>query len=232
MPSKPFLYLSLFFAYFFLTTFVLFKQTHTMLQQLLASLLLSCSFAATTTISNLENNASDYLVVVMNNELIFDAIAMEEETEENTALPEVLILEQPEFGTIALNPDNSFTFSPIADVCEETDAFSYLVNGPNGIDTVQIKIEILCEPLTILGGFTPNNDGVNDSFTILGIQNFPNNSLAIFDANGKEIYYMKGYKNDWSGIMDDGTLAPESMYYYVFHDGNKYHSGYMKIHHK
>ena len=196
-----------------------------MIQQLLTVFLLFTIFfnAQATTFTE---EPDDYLVVMMNNELIFDVITA---TEEADTPPEVLILEQPQFGEIILNPDYSFTFSPLANVCEEMDRFSYLVNRPTGLDTVQVSIEILCEPLTILGGFTPDGDGVNDTFTILGVQNFPNNSLAVFDANGKEIYYMKGYKNEWDGALEDGTVVAESMYYYVFHDGTNYHSGYMNI---
>ena len=200
-----------------------------MLQQILVTLAFTCGLHTFTFQDTVLQEEGEYMVVMMNNELIFDAIEFEEET---TELPDVLILDQPEFGTITLNPDHSFTFSPMADICEESDAFSYLVNRPAGIDTVHIKIDILCEPLTILGGFTPDGDGVNDNFTILGVQNFPNNSLAVFNSKGEEIYYMKGYNNNWSGELEDGTVAPADMYYYVFHDGQEYHSGYIKIHEK
>lgn len=177
--------------------------------------------------NDINEKEAEYMVVMMNNELVFDAVIMEEEA---TELPDVLILEQPRFGTVTLNADHSFTFAPMEDVCEESDQFSYLINRPEGIDTVYIQIDILCEPLTILGGFTPDGDGVNDYFTILGVQNYPNNSLAVFDANGEEIYYMKGYNNNWNGILEDGTVLTEDVYYYVFHDGSQYHSGYVKVH--
>lgn len=200
-----------------------------MIYQTIYALAFLCSFTIfqnnnTNPITHSEED--DYLVVMMNNDLIFEALQLEETT---TSSSDILILDQPEFGEIFVNPDNTFTFTPISDVCEETDAFSYLVNLPEGIDTVHIKIEILCEPLTILNGFSPDGDGINDTFTILGIQNFPDNSLAVFDANGKEIYYMKGYKNEWDGTLEDGQLTTDNMYYYVFHDGTNYHSGYVKV---
>ncbi|MFK7934352.1 MAG: gliding motility-associated C-terminal domain-containing protein [Saprospiraceae bacterium] len=196
-----------------------------MLQQLLTALVLFCGTSATSLTTPPQLLDNEHMVVVMNNELIFEAIAEEEKSE-------VLILNQPEFGTITLNADYSFTFSPIENICEETDTFSYLVNHPAGIDTVEVKIDILCEPLTILNGFTPDGDGVNDHFTILGVQNFPNNSLAVFNSKGEEVYYMKGYNNEWDGELEDGTMLPADVYYYVFHDGTNYHSGYMKIDHK
>lgn len=171
--------------------------------------------------------AGEHLLVMRNNNLIFDAVETEDTDIE---VIRVKVLESPEFGKVKINEDNTLMFQPEPDVCEVEDTFTYQIETAEGVDTVSVFLEILCEPLTVMSGFTPNGDGENDYFKILGVQNFPNNSLAVFNDLGEEVYYQRNYNNDWGGELADGTLATEGVFYYVFHDGaEKYYSGYMKI---
>ena len=82
-------------------------------------------------------------------------------------------MKQPQFGEIYINNFDSLTYIPQPNICEENDEFAYLLETETSIDTIFVTVEILCESLTIISGFSPNGDGVNDTFTILGIQNFP-----------------------------------------------------------
>ncbi len=59
--------------------------------------------------------------------------------------------------------------------------------------------------------FTPNNDGINDYFTILGIDECPLNKLVISDRYGKLVYETINYNNDW-----DGRNVEDGVYYFVF----------------
>ncbi|GAB1463372.1 T9SS type B sorting domain-containing protein [Pedobacter sp.] len=58
---------------------------------------------------------------------------------------------------------------------------------------------------------TPNGDGKNDEFKIDGIELYKENSLAIFNRWGNEVFRSSGgYKNNWNGEgLSEGT------YYYV-----------------
>lgn len=47
--------------------------------------------------------------------------------------------------------------------------------------------------------FTPNGDGMNDFFEIVGLELFPENELYIFNRWGAELYRQKNYHNDWNG---------------------------------
>lgn len=150
----------------------------------------------------------------------------------NSPIEEFRIISQPEFGKIQVNNVGSFTFVPAPNTCEEKDQFTYLIRTAAGFDTVTVSVEILCESLTILNGFSPSGDGEVDTFTILGIQNFPNNSLIVFNKWGEEVYAKKGYSNEWKGETSDGdSLASEdSLYYYVFNNGEgDSYSGYVQI---
>ncbi|MCE7053731.1 gliding motility-associated C-terminal domain-containing protein [Algoriphagus sp. AGSA1] len=59
--------------------------------------------------------------------------------------------------------------------------------------------------------FTPNGDGINDTWEITGINLFPTNSLVIVNRWGVEVFGTDNYKNEWTG----GNLV-EGTYFYSF----------------
>lgn len=71
--------------------------------------------------------------------------------------------------------------------------------------------------LFIPDGFSPNGDGVNDFFEIIGISNIPENILEIYNRWGALVYSSEDYQNDWDGIYN-GNELPEGVYFYVFKD--------------
>ena len=58
--------------------------------------------------------------------------------------------------------------------------------------------------------FTPNGDGYNDYFEIVGIEHCQNNRLMIQDSDGKMIFSVKDYQNNW------GQDAKDGVYFYFF----------------
>ena len=73
--------------------------------------------------------------------------------------------------------------------------------------------------------FSPNGDGVNDEFVILGAAFVDNNSFIVFDKNGLVVYKKDNYGADgtfWDGKRDNGEEVPDGIYKYVFNgDGIK-----------
>lgn len=54
--------------------------------------------------------------------------------------------------------------------------------------------------------FTPNGDGKNDTFVIVGLELFKNVALRVFNRFGYEVYRADNYCNDWDGRgLNDGT---------------------------
>ncbi len=64
---------------------------------------------------------------------------------------------------------------------------------------------------------TPNGDGYNDAFVIIGLENYPNSSVNIFDRNGKLVYQSLDYKNDWRAE----NIASGSYFYSIIINDNK-----------
>ncbi|WP_350286941.1 gliding motility-associated C-terminal domain-containing protein [uncultured Croceitalea sp.] len=87
------------------------------------------------------------------------------------------------------------------------------------------------QDIVIANTMTPNGDGANDTFIILGLENHPNNSLKIYNRWGNLVYDKKNYTNQWDGTYQ-GKLLPVATYYYILNLNNsdqKIHKGYITI---
>ncbi|MGZ3756629.1 MAG: T9SS type B sorting domain-containing protein [Mucilaginibacter sp.] len=65
-------------------------------------------------------------------------------------------------------------------------------------------------PLIIPNAFTPNGDGVNDTFVIPGLDTYSQNEIVIINRWGNDVYEKKNYQNDWTG-----NGLPEGTYFYI-----------------
>ncbi len=202
----------------------------TIVNQRAIRFLLSLILIITSTIvyaTNNPDNSSDYTIVVKDNSVVFDVLENDNITGN---VKDFGIVAQPQYGTAHINDDQSITYAPEGGLCDEIDEFLYYIKDADGVDTVAVFVEILCESLTVISGFSPVAEEDPNTFTILGVENYPNNTLYIFNNDGNEIYYKEGYKNEWNG-MAGGTLLPSDyVYYYVFNDGEgNMLSGYVQI---
>jgi gliding motility-associated-like protein len=82
------------------------------------------------------------------------------------------------------------------------------------------EIEILdCDAETLFESisnvFTPNADGVHDTWEITNIDLYPNTVIEVFDKTGRLVFRVDGgYSNDWDGTSN-GKPLPMDTYYYV-----------------
>ena len=82
------------------------------------------------------------------------------------------------------------------------------------------KVVVIGQQMDVERGFSPNGDGIGDSFQINNITNYPDNIVSIVNTSGVLIYQGIGYNNDlvaFKGLKPDGTpLSPGNYYIYVF----------------
>jgi gliding motility-associated-like protein len=107
------------------------------------------------------------------------------------------------------------------------DTLTYVVCDNFGAcDTAQIFINVECPiGLIIPEAFSPNGDGVNDNLVILGLDDYPNNSLSIFNRYGHKVFEANNYQNDWDGTSESGLtigsgVLPKGTYFYILDLGN------------
>jgi len=82
-----------------------------------------------------------------------------------------------------------------------------------------ISINYIDERIIIYDAFTPNNDGSNDIWNIKYIDNYPDNTVQIFNSWGNMVFESKGYAEPWNGTSN-GNQLPRGTYYFVIDLGN------------
>lgn len=87
------------------------------------------------------------------------------------------------------------------------------------IDTLIVTVLPLGEKdLFIPEAFSPNNDGINDVFEIVGLENYEQNSIKVFNRWGNTVFQENGYQNNWDGVNNvslSGRNLPSAGYLYV-----------------
>lgn len=86
----------------------------------------------------------------------------------------------------------------------------------NSSDAVFIKL--LKFPI-IPNTFTPNNDGINDTWRIEYLNTYPNNRVQVFSRTGQLVFESNGYNTPWDGTYK-GKPLPVDTYYYIIEPGS------------
>ncbi|MFT7163885.1 MAG: gliding motility-associated-like protein, partial [Flavobacterium sp.] len=64
-------------------------------------------------------------------------------------------------------------------------------------------------------GFSPNGDGINDTWFIKNIENYPNTQVRVFNKTGGEVFFSRDYNNLWDGAYKNtGEIVAAGSYFY------------------
>lgn len=102
--------------------------------------------------------------------------------------------------------------------------FTVIDNGGCTLSTEEISLmDDNTECLKIPNAFTPNNDGVNDTWIIENIELFPWALIQVFNRWGQEIFEGKGSGEQWDGTWNN-KVVPTGSYLYTIDlfNGTKY----------
>ncbi len=124
--------------------------------------------------------------------------------------------------TIIYSPDENFNGSDQFEyqICDEFD----------NCDEANVFVMVSDFRFFIPNAFSPNGDGINDYFEILGIEYYEGNSIEIFNRWGNRVYRARNYGIDasprfWDGKPNTGVKLgneglPTGTYFYVLDLGN------------
>jgi len=94
-------------------------------------------------------------------------------------------------------------------------------------DSVYIKV---LKNIVIPNAFSPNGDGVNDTWQIEGLNTYTTNTVEIYNRYGQIVHSNKGYTKYWDGTFN-GKPLPKGTYYYLIAipEINQQLSGWVQI---
>lgn len=180
----------------------------------------------------------DYDTTSYQRELVIDVLANDTDADNSINPASLMIPNPPHNGTayvdfdkyvVHYRPDNGF---------KGTDVFEYRIcNMNNQCDNASVFVLVTDFNFMIPNAFSPNGDGINDYFEILGIEFYENNSISIINRWGNKVYEARGYGISstpvfWDGKSNTGFRIgnedlPTGTYYYILDlgDGKKPISG-------
>ena len=130
------------------------------------------------------------------------------------------------------NADRVFAIDPVTGVITVKDntnldfetrpEYTLTISVSDGISittqTVTIRVQDTPENAdgnpVIFTAFSPNDDGVNDTWTIPNLERYPRSMVKVFNSDGIELYTNVGYTTKWDGTYQ-GRVMPLGTYYYL-----------------
>lgn len=153
-------------------------------------------------------------------------ILVEESSVASVVLEDITIRDNSENNTIAINDQNNnlgigdyrYALDDALGFYQEEPLFENVTPGKhaiyvrdvNGCGTAQIDVYLIGFPKF----FTPNNDGINDTWQVDGINSQPASKIYIFDKFGKLLHQVEANGPGWDGYYN-GNAMPSTDYWYM-----------------
>jgi len=108
--------------------------------------------------------------------------------------------------------------------------------------TVEVTVNFVAdaqEDIQVIEGVSPDGDGINDTWQIVNIDQFPNNRVKIFNRGGQLVFEQWSYNNTgrvFKGVANQGNVVggselPTGTYFYIidFGDGTPMLRGFLTL---
>ncbi|MEO6149658.1 MAG: gliding motility-associated C-terminal domain-containing protein, partial [Mucilaginibacter sp.] len=115
--------------------------------------------------------------------------------------------------------DNPFSPTPIASPTGDITYTLTVHSASCGDATGDVFVRVY-KKIVITNTFTPNGDGINDTWQIKDLDTYPTSIVNIFNRAGQQVYHSIGYGRPWDGTYN-GAALPSGTYYYVIDLKNK-----------
>ena len=126
--------------------------------------------------------------------------------------------------------DNSNVINPVASPPNDI-TYTLYATTPNECFVVSDDVTIkVYSNISIPNAFTPNSDGINDTWDIPALSVYPNCIVNVYNRYGALVFKSIGYPKGWNGQYN-GKVLPTGTYYYTIdiRDGSKIMSGWVAI---
>jgi gliding motility-associated-like protein len=98
----------------------------------------------------------------------------------------------------------------------------FIITGENQFCTaLPDSVVITYQDIVIPNAFSPNGDGYNDTFELIGLETFEHIKLTILTKWGEVLLTTEDYQNDWNGLINNNPLADGVYFYLIDYDDNQ-----------
>jgi gliding motility-associated-like protein len=134
-------------------------------------------------------------------------------------------------GNITYSIDGSnYNSDPVFSDLKSGDYVIYARDENNCENSVNIEIEsVIKDCISMPNVFTPNNDGINDTWEIKHIDMFPEATIEIYDRWGNLLASYKGDDPGWNGRYKGEIMPPDTYFYNVSIGIGKAKKGYVTL---
>ncbi len=92
--------------------------------------------------------------------------------------------------------------------------YTLLVTDSLGCTSTSSVSVVVSPQLNAPNAFTPNGDGINDQWNVVGLVAYYNATVDVFNRYGAKVFHSVGYNTPWDGTYN-GSPLPMGVYYYV-----------------
>ncbi|MDB5275499.1 MAG: hypothetical protein JWR61_454 [Ferruginibacter sp.] len=115
----------------------------------------------------------------------------------------------------AVNLDNPQLLQPMANPTADID-YTVTVSSANGCGTATDAMHVFVfNDIYIPTAFSPNGDGLNDTWKIPALAAFPVFELTVFNRFGQKVFQNKNTNTPWDGMFKGAPVAAGSYVYYI-----------------
>ncbi|MCE3281544.1 MAG: hypothetical protein K0Q66_281, partial [Chitinophagaceae bacterium] len=101
----------------------------------------------------------------------------------------------------------------------EDQLYRVTVTGAGGCAMYdEVFVKVLRAP-AVPNVFSPNKDGIHDTWVIQYLESYPGCTVEVFDRFGRKVFFSEGYTKPWNGTIN-GKELPVGVYYYVIDPKN------------
>lgn len=112
--------------------------------------------------------------------------------------------------------DNANLLSPRAHPVDDR-TYTLTLTTAAGCSVSKKITVIVPKALIPVNTFTPNGDGINDTWAIAGAARHRSIRIRVYNRMGAQVYSTVSYQKPWDGTLD-GTPVPAGTYFYLIHD--------------
>ncbi len=112
--------------------------------------------------------------------------------------------------------DNATIKNPVASP-PATTVYTLVVTDENQCEdsgSIRVTVAGVSSKILVPNAFSPNNDGINDTWVISNLSAYPGATVDVFNRYGEPVFHSENYSKPWDGNYH-GKPLPVATYYYI-----------------